>query len=285
MSRIGECFAALGAGGRKALIPYLVAGDPAPEHTVAVMHAMVAAGADMLELGVPFSDPMAEGPSIARGHERALDKGISLRRALAMASEFRARDPRTPLLLMGYANPIERMGFDSFARAGREAGLDALLTVDMPPEEAGALGGSLRAAGMDMIFLVAPTTPRRRIATIAAAATGFLYYVSLKGVTGADHLRVGDVAERLARIRRCSELPVAVGFGIKDAESAAAIAELADGVVVGSALVQLLADTAARGGARARRCARRLAGWSPRFAPASTPRRARPESGGGAGRL
>ena len=248
MSRIKNCFDRLAASGRKALIPYIVAGDPAPMHTVAVMHALVEAGADILELGVPFSDPMAEGPTIALAHERALEHNVSLHDALDMVKQFRETDEDTPILLMGYANPIERMGYEAFTKTAVEVGLDALLTVDMPPEEVGPLNDHLRAAGLDNIFLVAPTTPARRIETIAGAATGFIYYVSLKGVTGAGHLDIGEVVGRLAEIRAQSDLPVAVGFGIKDADSAAAVAEVADGVVVGSALVQLMADSAASNG-------------------------------------
>ena len=248
MSRIEARFQALRDGGRKALIPYIVAGDPQPRLTVPLMHRLVAAGADLIELGVPFSDPMAEGPSIQQGHERALSQGVSLGSALAMVAEFREGDRQTPVLLMGYCNPLERMGYAEFSSAAADAGLDGLLTVDMPPEEGEALQRQLRAAGLDTIFLLAPTTPQARIEAIARIATGFLYYVSLKGVTGAGHLDTTEVVERLACIRRCSELPCAVGFGIKDARSARACAAVADGVVVGSALVQLLADTAAGGG-------------------------------------
>ena len=244
MSRIKARFEALRGTGRKALIPYLVAGDPQPRLTVPLMHRLVGAGADIIELGVPFSDPMAEGPSIQQGHERALAKGVSLRSVLAMVAEFRTRDQTTPVLLMGYTNPLQRMGFAEFTAAAVAAGLDALLTVDMPPEEVGPLNEHLRGAGLDNIFLLAPTTPESRIETISRAATGFLYYVSLKGVTGAGHLDTGAVADRLVKIRRYSELPVAVGFGIKDVHSARAIAEVADGVVLGSTLVQLLADSA-----------------------------------------
>ncbi len=244
MSRIKARFDSLKQSGRKALIPYIVAGDPGPEHTVALMHAMVEAGADILELGVPFSDPMAEGPTIALGHERALAHSVSLQSTLAMVADFRQRDTETPVLLMGYCNPVERMGFSEFSRAAAEVGLDALLMVDMPPEEVGPLHQCLKAANLDNIFLVAPTSPAQRIQRIAGAASGFIYYVSLKGVTGAAHLDTVEVAARVAEIRTHSDLPVVVGFGIKDAKSAAAVAEVADGVVVGSALVQILADAA-----------------------------------------
>ncbi len=245
MSRIQKRFEALAEKGRKALIPYLVAGDPNPECTVELMHELVSSGADLIELGVPFSDPMAEGPTIALGHERALAHGVSLRRSLEMATEFRKQDSETPLILMGYSNPLERMGFASFASAAAEAGIDGLITVDMPPEEVGRLNEHLQANGLDNIFLVAPTTPGERIDTIVDVATGFIYYISLKGVTGAGHLDTAEVAARLQEIRQRSNLPLAVGFGIKDADSAARVAGVADAVVVGSALVQLLADTAA----------------------------------------
>jgi tryptophan synthase alpha chain len=245
--RIARRFAELAAGGRKAVIPYLVAGDPLPEISVPLMHRLVEAGADIIELGVPFSDPMAEGPTIQRGHERALAQGIRLRDVIDMVKRFREQDHDTPVLLMGYANPVVGMGFGAFADRAREAGVDALLTVDMPPEEVEDLNRELKRTGLDNIFLVAPTTPPARIEKIARAATGFVYYVSLKGVTGAGHLDVEDVAAHVATIREYTALPVAVGFGIKDAGSAATVARCADGVVVGSALVQLLADCAAQG--------------------------------------
>ncbi|MDJ0877302.1 MAG: tryptophan synthase subunit alpha [Halieaceae bacterium] len=249
--RIARRFAELAEAGRKAVIPYLVAGDPMRDISVPLMHRLVAAGADIIELGVPFSDPMAEGPTIQRGHERALDKGVRLRDALAMVAEFRKDDQDTPVLLMGYANPVVGMGFAKFADQARDAGLDALLTVDMPPEEVEALNVELKRGGLDNIFLVAPTTPPERVEKITEVATGFVYYVSLKGVTGAGHLDVDSVAEHVATIRRFTDLPVAVGFGIKDAESAALVAREADGVVVGSALVQLMADRAADGASEA----------------------------------
>lgn len=248
MSRIGECFAKLKGEGRKAMVPYVVAGDPEPGWTVTLMHALVEAGADILEIGVPFSDPMSEGPVIQLAHERALAHGTSLTDAMAMVREFRERDSTTPVLLMGYANPVEHMGYARFADLASEAGVDALLTVDIPPEEVDAVDEELRRVGMDNIFLVAPTTPEARIDRIAARASGFLYYVSLKGVTGAGHLDTAEVAERLALMRRHSDLPVAVGFGIKDADSAARVAEVADGVVVGSALVTAVAKSTEAGG-------------------------------------
>ena len=247
--RIARRFGELAASDRKALIPYVVAGDPERDITVTLMHQLVSAGADIIELGVPFSDPMAEGPVIQRGHERALERGIRLRDALDMVAEFRQQDGDTPVLLMGYANPVVGMGFAAFADRAREVGLDGLLTVDMPPEEVEELNRELKRTGIDNIFLVAPTTPSERVEKIAEVATGFVYYVSLKGVTGAGHLDVDDVESHVAGIRRYTDLPVAVGFGIKDAASARRVARCADGVVVGSALVKLLADRQQEGAA------------------------------------
>ena len=241
MSRIAGRFRQLADQGRKALISYVVAGDPSPEVTVPLMHALVKAGADVIELGVPFSDPMSEGPVIQLAHERALANGTSLRDVLQMVEEFRQQDAGTPVLLMGYANPVEHMGYGPFADAAATVGLDALLTVDIPPEEVAELDAELRRVGMDNIFLVAPTTPENRMERIVAGARGFIYYVSLKGVTGAGHLDTEDVARNVQRIRAHSDLPVAVGFGIRDAESARAVATVADGVVVGSALVNTIA--------------------------------------------
>lgn len=247
MSRIAARFEQLAAGGRKAVIPYIVAGDPDLEITVPLMHKLVAAGADVIELGVPFSDPMSEGPVIQLAHERALANGVSLRDALAVVKTFREQDPDTPVLLMGYANPVEHMGYGRFADAAADAGLDGLLTVDIPPEEVDALNAELHRVGMDNIFLVAPTTPDARIQRIVDQASGFIYYVSLKGVTGAGHLDTQDVAMHLSRIREHTGLPVAVGFGIKDAASAAAVAALADGVVVGSALIRAMTGAVDQG--------------------------------------
>lgn len=241
MSRIADCFAHLKATGRKALIPYITAGDPEPFVTVGAMHAMVKVGADILELGVPFSDPMADGPTITKAHERALVHHVSLTDVLAMVREFRTRDPRTPVVLMGYLNPVEAMGYARFAELAADAGVDGVLTVDLPPEEADALTDELRRRGLDPIYLLAPTTTPERIRLITAAASGYVYYVSLKGVTGASTLDVGEVAERIATIRSVSHLPIGVGFGIKDAATAAAVAAHADGVVVGSVLVEAIA--------------------------------------------
>ncbi|MEH6589757.1 MAG: tryptophan synthase subunit alpha [Halioglobus sp.] len=245
MSRIEGRFKQLAAEGRKAVIPYLVAGDPHPGYTVALMHALVEAGADIIELGVPFSDPMAEGQVIQLAHERALEHKTSLRMALDFVRGFRESDQNTPVLLMGYANPVEHMGYAVFADAAAAAGLDGLLTVDIPPEEVGPINIELSRVGLDNIFLVAPTTPDDRIELITRQASGFVYYVSLKGVTGAGHLDTAEVGRQVEAIRRHTDLPVAVGFGIKDAESAERVAKSADGVVVGSALVQKIADAVA----------------------------------------
>ena len=251
MSRIAGVFATLRAASRKALVPYVVAGDPAADITVDLMLALVGAGADIIELGVPFSDPMAEGPVIQRGHERALERGIRLRDVLDIVREFRQRDAATPVLLMGYANPVEHMGYEVFAERAAAAGVDALLTVDIPPEEVAAVKRALSRAAMDNIFLIAPTTPAPRMRRIAAEASGFIYYVSLKGVTGAANLDPRSVSEQVAALRRHTDLPICVGFGVKDGPSAAALARTADGVVIGSALVQRLADVHAEGGDRA----------------------------------
>ena len=242
VSRIAQRFEQLAQQGRKAVIPYIVAGDPAVELTVPVMHRMVECGADIIELGVPFSDPMAEGPVIQQGHERALENGVTLSAALAMVREFRDKDTTTPVLLMGYANPVLRMGCETFVDKAATAGLDGLLTVDIPPEEVDEMNAQLKRVGMDNIFLVAPTTPEERTARIAKRASGFIYYVALKGVTGAGHLDTNEVTQRVAQIRQYSDLPVAVGFGIKNADSARSIATAADGVVVGSALVSAMAE-------------------------------------------
>lgn len=238
MSRIQERFRALQAQGRKALIPFITAGDPAPELTVPLMHALVAGGADILELGVPFSDPMADGPTIQRSSERALRHGVSLRRVLAMVASFRQTDEATPVVLMGYANPIEAMGQDLFCQNARAAGVDGVLTVDYPPEEAADFAAKLAQHGLDAIFLLSPTTSEARIAAIARHASGFIYYVSLKGITGAANLDLAEVAARLPRIRAHTDLPIGVGFGIRDAKTARRVAEVADAVVIGSRLVE-----------------------------------------------
>ncbi len=244
MGRITNCFERLKSAGRKALIPYVTAGDPTPAISVPLMHAMVAAGADIIELGVPFSDPMADGPVIQRAAERALEHGTSLRDVLAMVAEFRQQDTGTPVVLMGYLNPVEVMGYETFAKAAAEAGVDGVLSVDLPPEEAHDLLVALRDYGVAPIFLLAPTTDDIRIEKICAVASGYVYYVALKGVTGAGGLDVQSVTDKLAQIRRHTDLPVGVGFGIKDADSAAAVANVADAVVVGSALVKKIEQNA-----------------------------------------
>ncbi len=244
MSRIASCFAALKSQHRQALIPYITAGDPHPNATLGMMHALVAGGADIIELGVPFSDPMADGPTITKAHERALVHGTSSHDVLRMVSEFRQSNQHTPVVLMGYLNPLEILGYENFARDAQAAGVDGILTVDLPPEEAECLVASFKAHHIDPIFLLAPTTTDDRIQSITAAASGYVYYVSLKGVTGSSALDVDAVAERVATIRQFSDLPIGVGFGIKDAASAAAVARCADGVVVGSVLVNRIAELA-----------------------------------------
>ncbi len=246
MSRISERFAALRAQHRPGLIPFITAGDPLPEATVAVMHALVESGADLIELGVPFSDPMADGPVIQHANERALAKGVGLTQILGWVREFRTRDAQTPVVLMGYLNPVEIRGVERFAAEAVAAGVDGVLLVDCPVEEI-ATAEPLRAAGLDQIFLAAPTTDDARIERVCAAAQGFLYYVSFAGITGAAHLSTDAVRERVAALRQRARTPVAVGFGVKDAATAAAIAAFADAVVIGSALVDTLAggvDTA-----------------------------------------
>ncbi|WP_028079003.1 tryptophan synthase subunit alpha [Solimonas soli] len=237
MSRLKSRFAALKAQNRKALVPYITAGDPQPDVTVGLMHALVRGGADVIELGVPFSDPMADGPTIQLACERALKHGTGLWQILDMVAEFRRTDADTPVVLMGYLNPLETRGVEAFAKKAQASGVDGVLLVDLAVEEADGYLPTLRAHGLDCIFLLAPTSPDDRIAAIAREASGYLYYVSLKGVTGTATLDVASVAAALARIRRHTDLPLAVGFGIRDAASARAIGALADGVVVGSALV------------------------------------------------
>lgn len=245
MSRIAATFERLRQAGRKALIPYVTAGDPDRAFTVPLMHAMVEAGADIIELGFPFSDPMADGPVIQLAHERSLAAGTTLRAVLDMVRDFRTRDDRTPVVLMGYLNPVEAMGYGPFVEAAAGAGVDGLLVVDLPPEEAGDLASVAKAAGLDMIYLLAPTTTEARLAHVARQASGYLYYVSLKGVTGASSLNVDEVASKVETIRNKAGLPIGVGFGIKDANTAAAVARVSDGVVVGSALVGQIARHAA----------------------------------------
>jgi tryptophan synthase alpha chain len=238
MNRIDAVFAQLKAASRTALIPYVMAGDPSPLLTVPIMHRLVAAGANILELGVPFSDPMADGPVIQRASERALVQGVGLDDVLAMVGSFRDSDCTTPVVLMGYANPIEAMGAELFADAARAAGVDGVLVVDYPPEEATEFAALLGARSIAPIFLMSPTTSVERIGRVAKIARGFVYYVSLKGITGAGNIDTADVARRLVEIRRHITLPVGVGFGIRDAASAQAIAAHADAVVVGSRIIE-----------------------------------------------
>ena len=242
MSRIAQCFNTLKKRGHKALIPYFTAGDPEPGLTVDLMHTLVNAGADLIELGVPFSDPMAEGPVIQLACERALKHNVSLHDVIALVAEFRQKDAETPVILMGYLNPVEVMGYRRFASEAAAAGVDGVLIVDMPPEEGDDPIAAFKAVGLDLIFLAAPTSTPKRLQKIATASSGFVYYVSLKGVTGAKSLDVDAVRGKLREVRRFVDLPVGVGFGIKTADDAAAIATVADAVVVGSAIVQQIAD-------------------------------------------
>ena len=244
MSRIQQCFESLRAEGRKALIPYVTAGDPNPEMTLPLMHALVKAGANIIELGIPFSDPMADGPVIQQAMERALLHNVSLSQVLDMVRAFRKTDQTTPVVLMGYLNPVERMGYERFAQQAADAGVDGVLTVDLPPEEADEVIGFFKQHGLDCIFLLSPTTTLDRARIICERASGYVYYVSLKGVTGSSALDVTDVATKLDRLRTVTNLPIGVGFGIRDGESAAAVGQVADGVVVGSVLVSKIATYA-----------------------------------------
>jgi tryptophan synthase alpha chain len=240
MSRIQTTFAHLKQQGKKALIPYITAGDPHPNHTVALMHTLVKHGADMIELGVPFSDPMADGPVIQRASERALVHKVGLTAVLDMVKEFRKADQQTPIILMGYANPIEAIGPIAFADRAKAADVDGVITVDYPPEECGDFVKELRERDIDPVFLLAPTTEPKRVDLIVEQASGFVYYVSLKGVTGAANLDIEEVSKRVAAIRQQTNLPVGVGFGIRDADTARATAKIADAVVVGSRMVQVI---------------------------------------------
>ena len=241
MSRLSKCFATLAAEGKKALIPYLTAGDPSPEVTVPLLHAAVEAGSDIIEIGVPFSDPMADGPVIQQACERALLHDVSLSNVLDMVAEFRKTNTETPIVLMGYLNPVEVMGYATFAQRAAQAGVDGVLTVDLPPEEAEDLITAFEANQLDPIFLVSPESTVDRFKQITRFSRGFLYYVSLKGVTGVKSIDTDAVSEKMNELRGFTDLPICVGFGIKDADTAATVSKIADGVVVGSAVVNRIA--------------------------------------------
>jgi len=238
MSRIQGCFQALARDKRKALIPYITAGDPHPSLTVPLMRALVEAGADILELGVPFSDPMADGPVIQRAGERALKHGVGLSDVLSLVRDFRNTDQATPVVLMGYANPIEAMGVEKFIAAAKAADIDGVIVVDYPPEECEQFAALAKKQGIDPIFLLAPTSTDRRIEQVARVGSGYLYYVSLRGITGASHIDFSEVTSRIPKIRAATRLPIGVGFGIRDAESARRVAQTADAVVIGSRIIQ-----------------------------------------------
>ena len=245
MSRLAATFEELAKSSRKALIPFVTAGDPTPDFTLLLMHAMVKAGVDVIELGVPFSDPMADGPVIQRASERALAHKMSLTKTLALATQFRKTDQQTPIVLMGYLNPIEAMGYEGFANAAQRADIDGVLTVDLPPEEGEQCAELLKARDIDTIFLLAPNSSADRIEKMATIGSGYLYYVSLKGVTGAGHLNIADVDGKLKQIKAITSMPVAIGFGVKDAQTAKTISGLGDGVVVGSALISKIENNLA----------------------------------------
>ncbi len=238
MSQLENCFRQLAKKNKTALIPFVTAGDPDPGFTVELMHELVAAGADIIELGVPFSDPMADGPVIQAADERALEHHVSLTDVLSMVTEFRQQDRATPIVLMGYLNPVEILGYQRFSDLAAVAGVDGVLIIDMPPEEAGEFSPLMREKQIDVIYLVSPTTDAERIKLISDQASGYLYYVSIKGVTGANTLNVDAVAKKITEIKAISKLPIGVGFGIKDGQTAQAVAKIADAVVVGSALVR-----------------------------------------------
>ena len=242
MSRITDCFLNLKKKGRTALVPFITAGDPKPDLTVSLLHTLVKSGADIIELGVPFSDPMADGPVIQKSSERALLHGTSLADVLKMVTEFRKTNSETPIILMGYLNPIEVMGYEAFSEKANEAGVDGILVIDLPPEEADELQSTLKQLAIDQIFLTSPTTTDERLKQICSKASGFLYYVSLKGVTGSNKLDVKEVKNKVAHIQSMTDLPVGVGFGIKDAETARQIAGISDAVIVGSSLVERIAN-------------------------------------------
>lgn len=243
MSRIQSTFAALAAKNKKGLITFITAGDPSPSLTVPLMHALVEGGVDVIELGVPFSDPMAEGPVIQRACERALKFGIGIKDVIDLVREFRKTNANTPVVLMGYANPIEHMGQCEFIQAAKAAGADGAIVVDYPPEECEDFARAMQENGMDMIFLLAPTSTEERIAQVAKVGSGFSYYVSLKGVTGAGHIDTKEVAERITAVRKHVKLPIGVGFGIRDAATAKSVAAVSDAVVIGSRIIQELENT------------------------------------------
>ena len=242
MNRVDQCFVDLKTSGKKALIPFITGGDPKPGLTVELMHTLVESGADIIELGVPFSDPMADGPTIQLACERALRHNTSLRDILGMVKAFRETNDKTPVVLMGYLNPVEVMGYENFAQAASDAGLDGVLVVDMPPEESDELATYFKERDLKLVFLMAPTTPDARASTICEHGSGYLYYVSVKGVTGSAALDIDDVKANLDRIRTKTQLPLGVGFGIKDGKTAAAVANVADAVIVGSALVRCIEE-------------------------------------------
>lgn len=247
MSRIQSTFEALKKQGKTGLIPYVTAGDPGRESVVTLMHTLVSNGADVIELGVPFSDPMADGPVIQRASERALERHVTLHDCLQWVSEFRATNSSTPIVLMGYANPVERYGVEAFVAAAKQAGVDGTIIVDYPPEECESFSAALKSAELDPVFLLAPTSTEKRMQDVARLGSGYLYYVSLRGVTGAANLDVQAVAQRVAQIRGHTNMPIGVGFGISDATSAAAVAQCADAVVIGSALIRLMEEAQTHG--------------------------------------
>jgi tryptophan synthase alpha chain len=242
MSRIEKCFESLRSRGRKGLVPFITAGDPVADITVPLMHAMVNAGADLIELGIPFSDPMADGPVIQKANQRALAHGTSLRDVLDMVKQFRQQDEATPVLFMGYLNPVEAMGYEEFAEAAQQAGVDGLLIVDLPPEEASEFNELLYLREIDPVYLLAPTSTPQRMEIVSLEARGFVYYVSIRGVTGSASLDYDEIRQSINEIRQHTRLPVGVGFGINSPESAVKIGEHADAVVIGSAIVKMMED-------------------------------------------
>jgi len=285
LNRIAAVFQQLAASHRAALIPFVTAGDPDAEQTVPVMNALVKAGADLLELGMPFSDPMADGPVVQRSSERALAKGVGLKQVLEAVERFRKGDAKTPVVLMGYANPIERMGHAPFVAAAKKAGVDGVLIVDYPPEESAEWLAALEGSGIDPIFLLSPTSSDARIERVAKVAKGYIYYVSLKGVTGAAHIDTADVEAMVKRIRARTKVPIGVGFGIRDGATAARLARVADAVVIGSRIVQAIGDApqdaAATAGKVLREFRDALQESSSTLAPASNDRGPKATLGGG----